>query len=81
MMQNPTIEQKLKEKTKENPELYEFVSQIFELEVAGKQFSKFYENEIKKIVQQRKEAEACGLKNRDQKLQAIQRPKTLLFER
>lgn len=57
MIQNPTILEKLAEKTKGDEIMRQFILSIMTNESEGKQFRKFYTSEIEKCAKKRKEGQ------------------------
>ena len=53
MIQNTVITEKLKAKTEGNQELYEFMENLLEVEIQGKNYKKFYDTEINKVLEKR----------------------------
>lgn len=52
MIKNKRILEKLKEKTPEQPQMYNFLEDIFEVESEGKQYSTFYKESITKYIKE-----------------------------
>jgi hypothetical protein len=52
MIKNKRILEKLKEKTPEQPQMYNFLEDIFEIESEGKQYSTFYKESITKYIKE-----------------------------
>lgn len=57
MIQNPTILEKLAEKTEGDNIMRQFILSIMTNESEGKQFRKFYTSEIEKCANKRKEGQ------------------------
>ncbi len=53
MIQNTVITEKLKKKTKGDKDLYEFIENLLEIEIQGKNFKKVYDAEINKMIEKR----------------------------
>lgn len=49
MIKNPIIIDKLSQKTKDDPDMRGFISDILERESEGKQYKKFYSAQIKSL--------------------------------
>lgn len=56
MIQNPTILEKLKQKTTNDDIMRQFILSITTNESEGKQYRKFYTSEIEKCAKKRKES-------------------------
>ena len=58
MIQNPSIENKLKSKTDNTPIIRSFLEALIEIEVKGKNYKKYYEAEIQKAIKKEEETKA-----------------------
>lgn len=53
MIQNTVITEKLKNKTNGDDVLYEFINNLLELEIQGKNYKKPYDKEIDSVLKKR----------------------------